>query len=169
MIPGQKIFLVGMPCSGKSTLGKKLANQLSIAFFDLDDEIEKREKISIEQIFSNYNEAYFRQLEKQKLLELAHQAIPMLVATGGGTPCFFDNMQLMNKIGTTIFIDIPVDELATRLRSTNLDSRPLFRGLSHEQLIEKLKDQYTERKKYYKQATYTFDANINIEDILNTL
>lgn len=158
-----------MPGSGKSTLGKSLAERLSITFFDLDTEIEGQEKRSVQAIFENQGELYFRKLEKAKLEELAYLSHPLLIATGGGTPCFYDNMKLMNELGSTIFIDVPIDEIVKRLISTQLEKRPLFKNLSEQQLMEKLSNQFEERKDFYLKAQYTITGEESIEAIIKRL
>ena len=158
-----------MPGSGKSTLGKSLAEQLSIAFVDLDTEIEEQEKISVQAIFENQGELYFRKLEKNKLEELAHLPHPLLIATGGGTPCFHDNMKLMNELGLTIFIDVPIDEIVNRLVATQLEKRPLFKDLSKQELIEKLSNQFEKRKDFYLKAQHIITSEDSIEAIIKQL
>lgn len=158
-----------MAGSGKSTLGKKLARQLSIAFCDLDDEIEKEQNRSIQQIFDSDGESFFRKIEKNKLNGLSYLATPMLISTGGGTPCFHDNMKFMNEVGMTVFIDVPIVEIANRLASAPLENRPLFRGLTNVELSEKLTVQHKERKVYYQQAQYTFNENSSVAEIVKIL
>ena len=158
-----------MPGSGKSTLGKALAERLSISFTDLDNEIEEQEKRTIQNIFEVNGEEHFRQLEKNKIEELSYLPVPMLIATGGGTPCFHNNMKLMNEMGVTIFLNLTIEELVTRLVATNLETRPLYKGLSHMQLKEKLSSQFEERKLYYEQAQFVFTSKSNIDEIVKAL
>ncbi|MFM8739263.1 MAG: shikimate kinase, partial [Cytophagales bacterium] len=98
-----KIFLIGLPGSGKTTLGKQLAERLNIRFVDLDTEIEKSEGESIALIFKRFGEDHFRKAESTQLQKWANLNEDFVMATGGGAPCFFDNMEVMNQSGTTIF------------------------------------------------------------------
>ncbi|MEM8967400.1 MAG: shikimate kinase, partial [Bacteroidota bacterium] len=107
-----KLFLVGLPGSGKSTLGKQLAEKLDLPFIDLDDIIEAEARQPIRKIFARQGEDYFRRLEQKTLLDTISQNSDFVMATGGGATCFFDNMQKMNDAGTTIFVDTPITEIA---------------------------------------------------------
>ena len=122
----QHLILVGMPASGKTTLGRELAAHLKLAFVDLDAAIEARAGHRIPAIFATRGEACFRDLEAETLREvLARAAAPLVLATGGGTPCFHDNMALLNAHGLTIWLDVPVATLARRLHSANnQDEKP---------------------------------------------
>jgi shikimate kinase len=98
MTDSNKIFLLGFMGSGKSTLGKKLANKLNVPFFDLDKIIEEQIGISIAEIFKTKGEEYFRTLETQVLKQLIYKQAKFVIATGGGAPCFNNNIELINKI-----------------------------------------------------------------------
>src|SRR4029453_2479239 len=98
-----KLFLIGLPGSGKTTIGAALANRLSMEFVDLDKEIETREGNSVPEIFAAHGEAHFRQVESTLLLEWATAQRSFVMATGGGTPCFFDGIDVINKHGLSIF------------------------------------------------------------------
>ena len=139
----QKIFLIGLPGAGKTTMGLELALKLNLHFVDLDQEIEKAEKQTVKAIFEEHGEAHFRQLETQHLEKIIRTLPDFVMATGGGTPCFFRNMEVMNSEGITIYIDTPIDVIQNRL---NLDtSRPLMKSTTLENLLEK-------RQKWYDQA-----------------
>ena len=142
------IFLVGMPGSGKSTFGKQLASYLSFEFLDTDSLIEKREGKSIPEIFSENGEAYFRKVEQSVLLEL--DAKSTVVATGGGMPCFFENMAVINQKGFSVFLDIPVKVLAERVIKQG--NRPLLPEKELDELVASLAKKYNERKVYYQKA-----------------
>ena len=139
----QKIFLVGLPGAGKTTLGIELARHLGIPFVDLDAEIEKQAKQSIRSIFSAKGEAHFRQLEKLSLNNVIKELSTFVMATGGGTPCFFDNMKVMNSEGTTVFINTPIDVIKKRLQQDTV--RPIMQTNTLEDLLE-------ERVSWYLQA-----------------
>ena len=140
----QKIFLIGLPGAGKTTMGLELGLHLILPFIDLDQEIEKETKQSVRAIFEENGEAHFRQLEKMQL-QKAIEFIPSFVmATGGGTPCFFDNLELMNKTGETIYINTPIETIKERLEKDS--SRPLMINNSLESLLKKREDIYKSAK-----------------------
>lgn len=165
-----KIFLIGLPGSGKTTLGKKVAFSLNIPFLDLDQEIESREQKSVREIFAQQGENAFREKESACLKNLAYSEKDFVMATGGGSPCFFNNMDAMNQAGTTIFLNPPLSEIASRLHRTDLKSRPMFAGLAGEQIIEKLKDLLDKRISFYRKAKRFLEKeNLTIEDILKAI
>lgn len=154
----KRIFLVGLPGSGKTTLGMELANNLNIQFYDLDQEIEKAEKQTIRSIFAEKGEAHFRQLEFDHLRKIIENADDFVLATGGGTPCFFDNMELMNKSGNTIFLNTPILTIKHRLQQDSV--RPLMQTNTLEELHEK-------RKEWYEQAQYKVETLEEVNDIFS--
>ena len=145
-----KVYLIGYMGSGKSTLGRKLAHHLHIPFIDMDSYIEERNYRTIPQIFEEEGEASFRQKEKKALIELS-EFTDAVVATGGGAPCFFDNMDLMNKTGRTIFLNIDPGILAHRLLHSKTE-RPLIKGKSKEELIRFIDESLEKRLSFYKKA-----------------
>ncbi len=147
-----KIVLVGLPGSGKSTFGKQLARQLNFVFVDLDQLIEKEEGCSIPEIFHNEGEGGFRKLESKYLSQVLAGIDGFVLSSGGGTPCFNDNMQLINAEGISVFLDVPIDEIKRRLLNSQLEDRPLFTGLDQGELTLKLKSLYEERLPFYEQA-----------------
>ncbi|MFN3315349.1 MAG: shikimate kinase, partial [Raineya sp.] len=134
------IFLVGMPAVGKSTLGKKIAQKYSLQFIDLDKYIENAQKKSIPEIFETSGEAFFRKLEAENLAEVV-QIKNAIVATGGGTPCFYDNMSLMLQVGKVVFLDFSLELIIERISQNNL-ARPMFAGKSKKEISEKIKNLY---------------------------
>lgn len=165
-----KIFLIGMPGSGKTTAGKLLAEKLKLPFVDLDVEIEKSEGQSINKIFETKKENYFRQTESSTLKKFSSSSESFVMSTGGGAPCFHDNMVQMNATGKTIFLDVPSQEIATRLAKTDLNERPLFAKLSLEQLKDKIEFLRSQRIDFYKKAEYIFKgSDISIESIISKL
>jgi shikimate kinase len=163
-----KIFLIGMPGSGKTTTGKLLAEKLKLTFIDLDMEIEKLEGQKINQIFEKRKENYFREVESTTLKKICSSSESFVMSTGGGAPCFHDNMRLMNNSGTTIFLDVSAKEIANRLEKTNLTERPMFAKLSLEQLKDKIEFLRSQRITFYKQAQFVFDGN-DIETIISKI
>lgn len=144
-----KIFLIGLPGSGKTTMGLELGLHLTFPFIDLDQEIERATKQSIKDIFSEKGEAHFRQLEKEQLQKVIESIPSFVMATGGGTPCFFNNMESMNLQGETVFINTSIETIKGRLdRDT---TRPLMSNNSLEHLL-------FVREEHYSQANHTIDS-----------
>ncbi|MHA8099234.1 shikimate kinase [Aquirufa aurantiipilula] len=162
----KNIYLIGMPSSGKSTLGKELAKNLGFSFTDMDKLIETREQKTISEIFSNHGEAHFRELERKTL----HGFQPdqsMVIATGGGVPCFFDNMEYMKKNGISIFLNVELDDLAKRLYKAQGNNRPLLdKSQSEEAVIATIKKTFEERLPFYKQADIQVDGEISVNQLL---
>src|SRR6478609_3141253 len=150
-----KISLSGLPGSGKSTIGKTLALELSCPFIDLDQEIEKEEGRTIKQIFKQMNEGYFRQLESKALKKYCQSPDSFVMATGGGAPCFFDNMDQINAAGKSIFLDVPPKEIAKRIVNSNISERPLFATENSESLKDRIEFMRSQRINFYKQAQIT--------------
>ena len=165
-----KIFLIGMPGSGKTTTGKLLAEELKLPFVDLDLEIEKSEGQRINQIFEKRKENYFREAESAMLKKFCSSVESFVMSTGGGAPCFHDNMMQMNQSGQTIFLDVPAKEIANRLEKTSLIERPLFAKLAPEQLKDKIEFLRSLRIAFYKQATFIFEgSDISVEMIMSRI
>ena len=124
-----KIFLIGLPGSGKTTLGKKVATYLQLPFFDLDEAIERLAGKRVLEIFTQEGEAAFRRMESDMLQKLIKEHGDFVLATGGGAPCFHDGIGIMNQAGITVFLDVPVYELEKRLQAEQKQSRPLLSGV----------------------------------------
>jgi shikimate kinase len=164
-----KVFLIGLPGSGKTTVGKQLAERLRITFIDLDAELEKLEEKTVQEIFAEKTESYFRELEAKTLKSFCGQKKDFVMATGGGTPGFFDNMMQMNQSGKTVFLDVPTAEICARLQKTNLSTRPLFSDLNLEQLKAKIDLLRSQRIDFYKQASVIISNEITAEEIWNRI
>jgi shikimate kinase len=165
-----KIFLIGLPGSGKTTLGKSLAEKLKLSFLDLDTEVEKSEGRPVKGIFETNGENYFREVESNLLGEFCSAAKNFVMSTGGGTPCFNKNMMAMNKAGRTVFLDVGAKEIASRLVKTNLNDRPLLSGLNQGQLAAKIELLRLERISFYKMATFTFEGHdISAENVFQKI
>jgi shikimate kinase len=151
-----RIYLIGMPGSGKSTLGKGLAKTLSYTFVDLDELIVKMEGKPISEIFKQSGEAYFRQVERSALQHTV-SLDNIVVATGGGTPCFFDNTAIMNQAGISIFLEVPLDHLVNRVAPNpeRQSVRPLFAGKSRAEVRLALDSMWQQRAPFYRKATIT--------------
>ena len=161
-----KIFLIGMPGSGKSTFGKLLAQKLDRQFFDIDEQLERMLGMSIHKIFLEIGEDYFREAEEKVLKMLIKLNEPSVIATGGGTPCFFDNMDEMKKAGATIWLDTPLDLVIERVGAKK-DLRPLVDQMPSDALRKEITNMYELRRRYYRRADFTSDSNM--EEILSFL
>jgi shikimate kinase len=148
----EKYFLVGMPGSGKSTIGRLLANKIELPFIDLDEVIVESEGQAISEIFKSKGEGHFRELERKCLINQVKLNGGFVLATGGGAPCFFDNMNLMNKGGTTIFINVSPEVLFNKFSKKGIKKRPLLTNLSRENLYLELRNKFEGRKKFYSQS-----------------
>lgn len=152
-----KIFLIGMMGSGKSYWGKYLSNEYKMNWIDLDLAIEQANNLTIETIFTTKGEEFFREHEKE-ILRTIETVDNIIVATGGGTPCFHNNIQWMNYQGTTIWIDEPIDVLVSRLIDEK-SNRPLIKDLNENELTQFLSTQLEKRKPFYQQATFHLNSN----------
>jgi len=161
-----KIFLIGMPGSGKTTLGKELAAHLMVDFVDLDAEIEKTEQTSISEIFRQEGEEYFRLLEARLLREWAGSPRAFVMATGGGAPCFHKGMETINERGISIFLDFPVPVLMERVKYNQ--ERPLLLTADETELKEKLERMRNQRLDCYRQAKIVIE-NPTLEKLLQSL
>lgn len=154
----KRIFLIGYMGAGKTTVGKVLAKRLGLTFIDLDHYIEGRYHRTIGQLFAEKGEDAFREIEKRMLREVA-MFEDVLVSTGGGTPCFFDNMDFMNETGTTIYLKVSVGELAKRLEMGK-SGRPVLGGRSGDELKVFIAGNLQKRDPFYTQASVVFDAEV---------
>ena len=145
-----KIYLIGMPGSGKTTLGRKLAKELLTEFLDLDKEIEKSEGRSVQEIFAEQGEDYFRQIESRVLRDWSASGESFIMATGGGTPCFYNGIEIINQTGMSIFLDTPVAVLISRLEKKT--DRPLLQSTDKKDKEEKLQTLRKNRLQFYRQA-----------------
>jgi shikimate kinase len=162
----KNIFLIGMPSSGKSTLGRQLAKQLNFQFVDMDDLIVNQELSSVFEIFKYKGEDYFRQVES-KILKSVKPNQKLIIATGGGVPCFFDNMDFIKANGISIFLNVPPEDLLKRIQKSEGNNRPLIdKRKTDEILLDELKKRYESRLQFYQQADIQIDGSIDVEQIL---
>lgn len=160
---------MGYMGSGKTTVGKRLAKTLSLEFIDLDTYIQNRYRKTIPRLFEEKGEEGFRQAEREALREVA-EFEDVVISTGGGAPCFFDNMELMNRAGTTIYLQAEPEELADRL-SASKTVRPLIAGKSREELVPFIREHLSRREDYYKSARLVYPTGrvVSKEDVYLTV
>ncbi len=164
-----RIFIVGYMYSGKTTVGKQLAKKLKYDFLDTDVMFETKHQTSISTYFSEHGEAAFRTAEHQILDDLKSYPNDVIVSTGGGLPCFGNNMQLMKEMGIVIYLEASVGAIYYRYAKSHAE-RPLLANLSKEEAIRKIESHLEEREPFYKQANITLSAeNVNFEALLQIL
>lgn len=166
------IILIGYMCAGKTTVGKSLAKSLGRSFYDLDWYIEERFHKKVPQIFAEDGEAHFRSLERRMLHEVA-EFENVVLACGGGTPCFFDNMDYMNSVAETIYLKASTATLCQHVAMSR-GERPLLKGKSSEELRQYIEEQLTLRSPYYEKAQHVIDINVldsfdKIKDIVTLI
>ena len=162
-----KIVFLGYMASGKSTIGKVVAKKLFMNFIDLDDYISEQENMSISEIFKTKGEIYFRKIENQYLKEILSSKKDFILSLGGGTPCYANNMELINNsTATSIYIKASINTIVTRLLGEK-SKRPLVASLENEQLTEFVAKHLFERRFYYEQASITTNTdNKSIDEIV---
>ncbi len=151
------VFLIGFMGSGKTTLCNALTARTGLRSVDLDDFIENEAGMSIKEFFARYGEEQFRQLESRSLASAAASGFD-IIACGGGTPCFNNNMELMNRLGKTVYLYVSDDILFSRLAVARYH-RPLIASLDDDRLRRFISDKIAERSPFYRQATEIFDAS----------
>jgi shikimate kinase len=156
MHQASKIFLIGFMGSGKSTTGKKLASHLNWSFIDLDEKIEIMTGMKIKNIFSEKGETFFRKVESETLHGIVSET-NTVISTGGGTPCFGDNMDFMISNGLTIYLTMTPARLQSRLADSS-DHRPLLKDIGKEELKEYIARKLSEREKWYSRAEIIVDG-----------
>ena len=164
-----RVFLLGFMGCGKTHWGKLIGQKLNIPFFDLDEEIVSSEGKSINDIFAEQGEEYFRLKEKELLYMITENHESFVMASGGGTPCFYNNIDYMNKSGTTVWFNCSVDCLFKRLVNEK-EKRPLIRNLTDEQLKAYIMKKYADRKIFYQQASIIInDEEISSEKLIDAI
>lgn len=157
------IFLIGYMGSGKTTLGRALGRRLGLQFIDLDLYIESRYMRTISQLFAERGEDKFRSIEREMLHEVAEME-DVVVACGGGTPCYYDNIDYMNRCGTTVFLSASEDRLFVRL-SINRNKRPLIKDLDDQSLRIFIRENLALRMPHYSKASHSFCGD-RLEDVM---
>lgn len=154
----KSIILVGYMCAGKTTVGKALAKKLGMTFYDLDWYIEERFHTKVSRIFAEEGEEKFRNMEQRMLHEVA-EFENIVLSCGGGTPCFFDNMDYMNQTGHTFYLKATPDTILSHL-AISKGERPLLKGKSPEELRTFITSQLHDREPYYSKAQHEVDVNV---------
>lgn len=162
------IFLVGFMGSGKTTLGRKLANHLQKKFIDLDHKIVERIGMSIPDYFAAFGEQQFRELESQILKE--QQEHDVVISTGGGSPCYFDNMEWIIDNGLAIYLQLTPKALHHRLQQSNIAKRPALKNLNGDALLQFIEEKLQEREPFYKKAQLHIDQlNTSLESLSKSI
>ena len=162
------IFLIGYMGCGKTTLGEPLARVMGKRFIDLDHYIEQQCGMTAREVFETHGEAHFRQLERAALREIAATASDMVVACGGGTPLQHGNMELMNHLGITVWLQASVERITSRLvLPEQRAKRPLLTGMSDNEIAASVAKGLAARSPYYEQAQLCFNSNYleSVEEI----
>ncbi len=165
-----RIILVGYMGSGKTTVGRQLAKALGLQFYDLDWYIEMRFRKRVAEIFAEKGEEGFRDMERRMLHEVA-EFEDVVLSCGGGTPCFYDNMEYLNSLeGDTVYLRCSPEVLAQHLRMGRIE-RPLIKGKNPEDLEQYIRQSLEEREPYYTKAKHTVDVTLmdNFEKISITI
>ena len=154
----KSIIIIGYMGAGKTTVGKALAKELGIMFYDLDWYIESRMRKTVKQIFDEMGEEGFRQIEHNMLHEVA-EFENVIVSCGGGTPCFFDNIDYINQQGEVVYLKATPEVLYRHLLMGKVE-RPLIKNKTPEELIAYITEQVAKREEFYNKARYTLDVSL---------
>lgn len=153
-----RILIIGYMGAGKTTLGKVLAKDLGLPFYDLDWYIESRMMKTVPQLFAERGEDGFRKVEHNMLHEVA-EFEDVVISCGGGTPCFYDNMKYMNAQGDTVYLKASPEVLYAHLQMGKVE-RPLLKNKTREEMQAFIKEQLAEREKYYTKARHIFNVDL---------
>lgn len=159
----RNIYIVGYMASGKTTFGKRLAEDLCLDFIDTDNYIEGREGKSVTEIFRKKGEVYFREQERN-ILSILSTVKDTVIATGGGLPCHSDNMKFLNSVGTTVFLNTSIDEILNRLKGES-ETRPLIKELDKKIVPYFVKEHYNKRLPIYMEANYIISSEQDYEKL----
>jgi shikimate kinase len=158
------IILIGFMCSGKTFIGKASAQGLNMPFIDIDEYITKKSGAGITHIFNAHGEDYFRRIERGVLKNILQTAAPSIIASGGGTPCFYNNIDLMNCCGITVYLQTDAKTLFNRIKQNGYANRPLLRSKTDNDLLNYIECLLAQREAYYKRAQYVV-KNAAVDDI----
>jgi shikimate kinase len=155
--------------SGKSTVGRQLAKKMQFDFLDTDIIFTNQYQTSIEDYFAEHGEAAFRVAERKILEDLKNYPNHVIISTGGGLPCFHNNIELMREMGVVVYLEATVGTIYKRFEKSVVP-RPLLAGLSKEDAIRKIESHLTEREPFYKQSNIALSAeNVNFEALVQIL
>jgi shikimate kinase len=164
-----KIFLIGFMGSGKTHWGRLLSEKLGIRFFDLDEQVVEQAGKPITEIFAVDGEEQFRMMEKDILHIITESHDSFVMACGGGSPCYFNNIEYMNQAGTSVWINTPLNTIFSRLIAEK-DKRPLIKSLPDDQLKNFISKKFADRKIYYEQADVVVDDEpLQIEQLIQKI
>ena len=165
-----RIILIGFMGSGKTHWGKQVAHRLELPFFDLDEEVVRAETKSVAEIFAEKGEEYFRMTEKETMESLVADNESMVLSCGGGTPCFFNNIDFMKKYGIVVWLNTHVEVLLQRLLKEKL-KRPLIKDIDDDELRTYIIRKLNERRMYYEQADVVIDKEdaFSMNDFIQTV
>ena len=162
--------MIGFMGAGKTHWGKQVANRMGLPFYDLDELVVAQEGKSIADIFTENGEEYFRMCEKQMLEELVEKEDSMIISCGGGTPCFFNNIDFMKRYGIVVWLNTQVEVILQRLMKERMH-RPLLKDIKDEDLRNHIIRKLNERRMYYEQADVIIDKEdtISMNDFIQTV
>ena len=164
-----KIFLIGFMGSGKTHWGRLLSRKLGLAFYDLDTVIVEQEKRSVADIFADKGEEYFRYKETEALERIVEGEDGFILSCGGGTPCFFNNIEFMKKSGKVIWLNTSIDALKQRLQRER-KTRPLIKEVDDADLDRYIVKKLSERRMYYQQADVTVnEESVTLDELIKLL
>ena len=164
MAPFKRVYITGFMGCGKTTAGKKLASALNFSFIDLDHEIERKEHRPIKEIFATSGEDYFRKAESASLHDLDILS-DTVISTGGGTPCYGDNLHYMKETGVLVYLKMTPHQLKNRLGDLT-GKRPLLKNLKESEMESYISEKLKEREPFYEQATLIIDGiNLDIRSL----
>lgn len=163
-----RIYLIGFMGSGKTTYGKRIARMMDYEFLDLDHWIEEKEKLSVSEIFSRHGENYFRKCETEAIIR-TKELEKYVISTGGGAPCYNKNMDLLKKLGLTVYLKLSPKALMSRLIVSHRE-RPLMAGKSEEEMLHTIESMLEDREPIYNQAEMIIDGLENVDErIVNAI
>ncbi len=164
-----KIYLIGFMGSGKTHWGRRLGTKLNLPFYDLDTVISEQEKKTVAEIFAAQGEEYFRYQEKETLERISADQESFILSCGGGTPCFFNNIEFMKKNGKVVWLNTSIDMLTERLQKERM-TRPLISEVDEDDLRRYIIRKLSERRMYYQQADVTVgEENTNLDELIHIL
>ncbi len=164
----QNIYLIGMPSSGKSTLGRSLAANIGFEYVDMDELLVEKEQRPISQIFQENGESYFREIESAFLKSIIHNQ-KKVISTGGGAPVFFDNMDFILANGVSIYLDVSPQNLYERIYNSTKNDRPLLDKSDAVKLLETLTEKYNYRQQFYSRANIVIKDNYTTQHLIEEL